>query len=358
MSCKAVSEALDDLELLKNKIVAFRNAFDSAILTPRLTARHDDTVGRISFAAREISISDYVLPSSTASLFSDVSQLIQFLDTRLPSSVAKPLSEILVPNLVSRLVSGPLTSSVPTNLSDLSTFEETLHEARNFAETLDAHDWHGSEELIRWVKNAPRMWLTRRSDSDLNTIRRLLLRGLGQPREVERVETQVLSMEDTMFTERGNDDWNAEWSDDEEEKKQVLPLSKTTGKINGKHKEDEIEDDVSAWDLDDDVAPPTTKSQNNATKSTEDEDGDAWGWGDENENQDSPTSPTSAPVAQTQKTTKSNGSAERNAPSGREVTLREMYSITALPEQILEILIQIISDADSLIQAEYVALFL
>ena len=335
--------------------MVFRKAFDLAILTPRLIPRHDNTVGRISFRAQEISISGYVPESSTASLFSDVSQIIQFLDTRLPSSVAKPLSEILIPSLVSRLVSGPLTSSVPSKLSGLHTFEKTLHEARTFAETLDAHGWHGSEELMRWINGAPRMWLTRRSESDLNTIRQLLVRGLGQPREVERVETQILPMEDTIFKESGNDDWNAEWSDEESEKKQELLVLKTTEKINGNHKEDEDEDDVSAWDLDDNAAPSTSESQQHATKATKDEDADAWGWGDENENQIPPTSPIATSATRTQKGARRNGNATMNAATERKVTLRETYSITALPEQILEILVQIISDADSLIQAEYVA---
>ena len=333
--------------------MAFRKAFDLAILTPRLVPRHDNTIGSITFAAQEISISDYVPESSTASLFSDVTQVIQFLDTRLPPSVAKPLSGILIPSLVSRLVSGPLTSSVPSNLTGLHTFEETLHEARTFAETLNAHGWHGSEELMRWVDDAPRMWLTRRSESDLNTIRKLLVRGLGQPREVERVESQVLPMEDTIFRESGNDDWNAGWSDEEGSKKQELPALKTTENINGNHKEED-EDGVSAWDLDDNNAAPSTGSNQNVAKATEDED-DAWGWGDENENQDSPTSPIATSATRAQKGTERNGNATMNAATERKITLRETYNITALPEQILEMLIQIISDADSLIRAEYVA---
>ena len=41
-------------------------------------------------------------------------------------------------------------------------------------------------------------------------------------------------------------------------------------------------------------------------------------------------------------------------PHEREITLKEMYHITALPEQILGILVMEVEDADALARAEYV----
>ena len=340
--------ALDDLDLLKNKIVAFRKAFDTVILTPRLNPQPDGTVGTITVNAQEIAISGYRRESSTAQLFSDVRKIIDFLDTQLPASVAMPLSEILIPSLISRLVAGPLSNSVPSDLNGISTFQATLQEGRDFAKSLDSHGWHGSEELMRWVNDAPRMWLTKRSDAGLHTIRQLLVRGLGEPREVERVETQVVSREDTMFTDSGNDDWNAGWSDNEDIK-QERPSSKHTREVNGKHEEDE--DDVSAWDLEDNTAQPATEDQDDMTASSKDDDGaDAWGWGDENENLVSPASP--PPASKTQEATRGDGGVPGKTPAQKEVTLKEMYSITALPEQILEIIIQAVSDAETLRRAE------
>jgi len=285
---------------------------------------------------------------STETLFSDMNTMIEYLSTHLPSSIAVPLSESLLPSLTSKLVSGPLSSSVPPDLDGIPAFKATLNQVQKFTDSLDAHHWRGENNLRQWMQDAPQVWLTRRSEYALHMIRKLLARGLGDPRTVERVETQVVTKDDGMFVNNGNnEDWNAEWSDNEapNDMKGDEALPQDTQVHEGE------EEDVSAWGLDDDTDHDNVENGADPNKVVEDE-GDAWGWGNDNETDEAVKSPRPHPPSAP--SPKRNGTIAKAAQSERQLTLRETYKITALPEQISEIIFEVVSDANTLARLKYV----
>ena len=289
---------------------------------------------------------------STESLFADFESMMDFLESALPKSVVGPLSELLVPSLVSRLVTGPLSSCVPPDLSGLVGFESTLSHVNSFAQTLDARGWPGSSGLSRWASDAPKVWLTQRSDTSLHSVRQLLLRGLGEPRSVERVETQKVAQDDEVFQGQGNaDDWDASWSDNEGASK-----LRTTAVPKEKPGEaDDNDGDAWGWDDNENEEPgegDSSKRVDPAPSDDEDE-SDAWGWDEDEEQKQASSSASKKSPNHAPSEGQSNGKPTNKKPTEREITLRESYFITALPEQILEIVVQVVDDADSLMRASH-----
>lgn len=275
--------------------------------------------------------------------------LVDYLSVHLPPAIAIPLSEILMPSLISRLESGPLLSSVPADLEGIADFQYTLDLVLSFANTLDKHGWHGKTSLVEWTNQAPRVWLGKRRETSLQKVREALLKGLGEPRAVERIETQTVSKDEGMFAAKGsNDDWNAHWSDEEKEDNLDLSLSR-----HDETPEEVVEEDVSAWGLEDDTTKESKGQRNSQTDNITDE-SDAWGWGDEDDTAGSSKAPDLPP--RQARPPNINGGAGPKLSAERQMTLKETYHITALPEQILEVIIQVISDVERLSQPESVSM--
>ena len=292
--------------------------------------------------------------------FADLHEALGYLNARLPRPVLLPLAESLAPNLISRLLSGPLMSAVPTEIDALPGFQNTLSKVTEFGELLHSQGWQGHKELQKWVRDAPQVWLLRRSQSSLHSIRQILKRGLGSSRSVERIETQKVSSQDEIFADTNKqDDWDAGWSDDEKEPAQpTASATNTTSPTNGT-RIDYDDDDVSGWGFNEDEEGKEVKTTNDAsnqndTGQTEEDEGDAWGWGDENENQENAVpSPQRTPARpQASHNGQSRTKDKKPGSSDREITLRETYHITALPEQILEIITMAVEDADTLAHAK------
>lgn len=339
----AIVMALTKLGLLKTKINELYHGFDKVILAPRMVLGPDNNVAAISVIGDDIQVTGRLPDTDVKHLFEDIETMIDYLSTRLPPSIAVPLSELLMPGLVSQLISKWLLPSVPSSLDGMQDFQEMLALVLQLADVVDSVGWRGKEDLHDWVEQAPRVWLTKRRETSLDTVRALLSKGVGNSRMVERVETQTVSPEDKMFQGPGGggegDDWNAGWSEDED--KSNVTSTSTQG---------EKEGDFSAWDLekttdDGEIESKTTNAQDNANDDLD----EGWGWGDDDEDQES-----SAPPSRT-KTKKSTSTNKRHVQgppdsSKREVTLKEKYSITALPAAVLEIIEQVVSDAEILAQ--------
>ncbi|CAG5175650.1 uncharacterized protein ALTATR162_LOCUS8164 [Alternaria atra] len=163
----------------------------------------------------------------------------------------------------------------------------------------------------------------------------------AREKTVERVETQVISKGDALHA--GNeqeDDWAADW--DEE------------GEATEEKKETIEEEDMSAWGEDDEVADDESKEQETKEKPADAEDADDWGadWDDETDTK--PTA-TPKPAANTSEQPKTNGkTASQKQPAHQEVTLRETYTVTAIPDAIMEIILQVIVEVDTLNSPELV----
>ena len=347
-----VVEGLESLDLLKGKVLAFQKVLDQAIIVPRLQTQSEHSPRALLIDGITIRILAQQTDRSAGKLFSDVHAVVNYLDTHLPQSVSRPLLENLIPSLVSRLLGGSLASSVPPDLDGIPTFQSTLKTVLAFAKFSRSRNWRGQQDLVKWAEDAPKVWLARRSESSLHSIRQLLKRGLGNKRAVERAETQMVTRKDEMFAGNGNqDDWDAGWSDDGEEEKLTNTIADKLPSTN-KVKDDE-QDDTSAWGFDEDDADDAEHEKIDDPPHTDadaEDGGEAWGWGEDDDNGGLPTS-SRRPYPLNDKRRQDNRHQEQattNTQSEREVTLRETYHITALPEQILEMIIQVVDDADYL----------
>ncbi len=338
--------ALKNLHLFNDILEPLCKAFESLIIIPRLQVHSDGTVGTLKIDGGEISIAAGRSSDLSAQrLFVDLDLVIDFLHTRLPPSVVEPLVGFLLPRLISRLIATWLASAVPEDVDGMEDFKDTASLVKQFGERLDSYKWPGNRELIGWTNGIPNVWVRKRQEHSLNHVRQLLSKGLGATVTVERVETQVLSHNDEVLTGvAGSDDWNAGWSDGETSPsvaKETIP-PKSTG--------DEDDEDVSAWGLDEDrdgASGPLNQEQSGAA----DDDAEAWGWGDDNDG-DETAKATQAAVPRLKKPANTTGP-DTSPQAKREITLKETYNITSLPNEILEIISQVISDAAKLQTQEY-----
>ena len=337
-----------DLDSLVNSLIklnAFEDTlrplcdcFESLILLPRLQARSDGSVQSLEVDGNEILVSGRSTDLSAQALFRDLRFVMDFLCIEFPSSIREPMAKYLMPRLVSRLISTWLDSAIPENLDAMEDFEDTLSLVKGFGKALHTKGWPGTGDLIGWIEGIPGTWLRKRQELSLHRVRKLILRGLGDIETVERIETRFLSQDDEVFAGNGiGDDWNAGWSD--EEKSPTVPTNASTTSEAAK---DEDEEDVSAWGLDDDKENDVDRGGSHSLGDVG-EDTDAWGWGDEDEGQE--TAQSSHATATTPKRSRVNGTPRAVQPSEREVTLKETYNITTLPQEILAIISQVISDS-------------
>lgn len=324
-------------------------SLESMILLPRLQMCSDRTVDSIEIDRDKIYISGRSSDLSALTLFQDLSSVIQFLRTRLPPSICEPLADFLMPRMISKLISTWLGSAVPEDLDGIEDFEDTLSLVKEFGKTLDTYNWPGKRDLTKWIEGIPGVWLRKRQEISLDHVRKMLARGLGGIETVERVETQVLSRNDEVFkSSGGGDDWNAGWSDEE-----TSPTEPKGPSIASKAPHGNDEEDVSAWDLDEDKDLPTAQDGLDTSDAT-DEGAEAWGWGNDNEGEESIKSPEDSNSSP--KKLKANGPTQVAQQAEREVTLRETYNITSLPKDMLETISQVIFDAIRLETPDYASL--
>lgn len=268
------------------------------------------------------------------SLFLHLEQILAFLAKRLPGELVQSLCMVMMPDLIPRIKSAWLDSVVPASLKEIDQFQEILRAVRAFCHSLQSMNYTGFGELQDWVDSAPRVWLTKCRETALDTVRIKLAQGLGSSREVERVETQTVSRSEgaELAANRPpraaeDDDWGAAWDDGEGD---------TTAKTNqpaaeGAPESANEEDGADAWGWGEDegqnpmAAAPAPKS------TTEDDGGDAWGWGDEDTPQETPASQTAA------------------GQNTREMTLRERYKISSMPEPVLALISAILEDGALLV---------
>ena len=340
LNFEPIVHAMTKLGSLEQTLVPLCKDIERLLIVPRLQVQPNSSVQAFDVQGDRIFGTELLTDLSAESLFSDLLLLIDFFHQRLPPSVIEPLSGQLMPPLLQRLTAVWLTSAVPEDLDGMEKFEVTSKLVQGFANRIEARHWPGKAELDSWLASVPEIWLKKRSEAVLARVRNLVSAGVTSTEVVERVETQMISKNDTVFTSKdGIDEWNAEWSDEE----RISP-SKTTPSENTVSNGLAEEDDVSAWGFDDDKpnADRSAKSRN------EDENVDAWGWGDDED----PSS--SAGVI----STTSLGNAAEETANGihndprdgkqEQVTLREKYTITALPRELLNIVSQVSADCDRL----------
>jgi centromere/kinetochore protein ZW10 len=334
-SLVAAAPALEVFERLVQKV---SRDVDRVLLKPLMSKDSSGRPGKITVADDRITCGRLENDDHAATIFSDLKTIIKFLVDKLPGDICIPLSRSLLPSLTSRLDAYWLEPSIPLEMSQMSFFQTTLNEVQDFVQFLDEHKWENTVELHEWVSNAPRSWLTKRRETLLGDVRNLVFSGLKDTKTVERVETQMVSDTHDDNAEEKDDDWDTAWDEPEEDTGDAAAQPSSAQKP-----VEDDDDDTSAWDTDD-------LGDGKKTDGGDGEDGgeDAWGWGDEEGSQK-----TSSPVLAKKELPKPNSGDTASKPTQQEMTFRETYTVTAIPDGILKIIQQVISDAEALAGPEY-----
>ncbi|PSK55172.1 hypothetical protein B9Z65_2561 [Elsinoe australis] len=296
-----------------------QKAFFDHWLTPSMshgTARLRTTADR-AWLDREQRSGDFT------ELLADIEKFVGFLSEALPKDLQIPIVGPVFPDFWNQLEQSRLNAIVPVDIERLSGFDDTLTAVSRLSRTLSTTGWPGHDKVQEWIAAAPRVWLSRQREHTLQAVRTSLLSNLRQTKKAEKVETQVVSHEEQVPDENG---WDTEWKDEQGAANEAVTKSDTNGDA----------DDASAWDVEDDDNP--LSSNGHAAKANEDDDEAAWGWDDGQET--SPTKSKSEPGSTVPKSAKGN--------KGTEVTLRETYTVTSVPDILFDESIKVLLKAKQL----------
>ncbi|KAH9860517.1 hypothetical protein J1614_011848 [Plenodomus biglobosus] len=338
MDINVVVDAFVLLGLLDGAIARLSHDIDRIIVSPRISAGTSSTVPALVIQDDVIRREGTIKDGSVKSTLEDIHRIAEYLDMRLPPQIAVPLSAKLVPVMASRLISHLLLPAVPLTTTEVLGFQETLSYVLGLVAYLDELGWSGQNCLTDWVDKSAEIWLARQKEAAIARVQTLLPKKVQEKKSVERVETQLVSKGDALHVgDDQDDDWGADWDEQDE--------SNTEQK---EQKEQTDEEDMSAWGDDDDIVNESSPHDVKAATSLGEEDADEWGadWGDEEEkNANAPAQLT----AKSSEPPKANVKPlAQKAAVDQEVTLRETYTVTAVPDSILDIIQEVITDVKTL----------
>lgn len=270
-----------------------------------------------------------------------------YFSERLPEELVQSLSNVMMPVLIPRIVTVWLDSAVPSSLNEMDSFQATVEAVQHFCGTLRALHYAGFDELQEWVDNLPRVWLSKCRETALDSVRSRLAKGLGDSKVVERIETHTVSRsEGKELAANGvapDDAWDSAWSDDEAKPNTGNePQPETVDEDDGADNWGWGDDGVAADAESDETKPPLKAELTSAPG--EDDAMDAWGWGDD----DATDAPTAQAAPETEASVKT-----AEAPQTRELTLKETYNISSMPEPVLTLISAVLEDGASLVGSVY-----
>lgn len=319
---------------LDQRMTSFWHHLDEAIVGPR-TRLEADQLPKIQKTDSHLTLNGSA-DKTIASLFSDLDQVMTYLSERLPEELVYSLSNVMMPDLIPRIIGTWLDIAVPSSLAEIDEFQQVTETVKAFCNRLQSLKFDGFQELQEWVDDAPKVWLSKCRETALDSVRIKLSQGLGQPKEVERVETQtVLKSEGKELAANGvapsanDDDWGAAWDDGEGDAKQDADAKPETNEDDGT--------DAWGWGEDDNAAeePEAPAEQPREEPPVEEDPAEAWGWGEEDATESAPKEPSAAALPKDSQT--------------RELTLKETYDISSMPEPVLTLVSAVLEDAALLI---------
>ncbi|RKL41840.1 hypothetical protein BFJ72_g5178 [Fusarium proliferatum] len=197
---------------------------DAAVISPRMDVKND-TLPTIQADGEVLKLSGQA-PRSVNALLNDLETAFAFLAQKLPSDLLPSLGNFMVGDVIPKLIGEWLEIAVPPSLKEMDNFQAMIKRAREFCQSLTQHGYTGFTDLQNWVDNAPSIWLGKCRETTLDSVRSKLLGGIGEPKQVEKVEKQMVSLAEgkeitktpggaAANTEAA--DWGADWGDAWEE---------------------------------------------------------------------------------------------------------------------------------------------
>lgn len=297
---------------------------------------------------------------SIHALLDDLETVVVFIAKKLPEDLLQAVSKLMMADLVPKLVTQWLDSGVPSGLQDMDRFQGVIQRAQQFCATLQESGFSGFDELKSWADKAPMIWLGKCRDTALNTVRGRLVHGIGKPKQVEKIEKHMVTVSEgrelattgagaAADTNDWNEDWDEPWNDEEQ----------TTVEEPSNDQDAAADDGTDAWGWDDglDEQAEADPSEEPAAAGAEDDEAeddgaDAWGWGDE----DTATiAPEPEPETKQKKPKMPKKLAHQPAQQPdsrqeetRELVLKETYSISSMPEPVLDLIYSVLEDGAAL----------
>ena len=336
LNSDAILDALNSLGVGHDPIETLMDKLRSFLLQPlRRSARL-----KLSTFNVELDTLSVVLGSTIPSIdvvLDFVFALLDFFHASFSKSIQSAIAQALLPELMDVLVTDWLTPELPIDLGLLDGLDKLEQRVTVILEKLKSSQWEGQRQLQEWLDDVQRAWLNKRKAATLDAVRKAFASARGSLRQVERVERQVVptAIQGHKSSEAESDDWDRNWDD----------------KNKGRHAfeaaagvDTSDEDDTDGWGFDDaEETIATTEAPNGKPADVEDEDtGDAWGWGDE-----SPTAKQKMEMALKNEPKAPNG-ARRSQETRQEVTLTELYSISEIPDHLIEVIGRDLSDSQTI----------
>jgi centromere/kinetochore protein ZW10 len=320
---------------------------DNAVIGPRMDLTKPSLPA--IHVADDVLRTDGTTDKTIQSLFEDLEQIFTFLLEKLPSDLLESISSVMMPEVITRIITVWLDSAVPASLTEMDEFQEIIKFARDFCAALQRLGLGGFGELREWVDSAPRVWLGKCREAALDSVRSKLAQGLGESKQVEKVEKQMVSRTEgkdlaanTTIADIEDHGWDEAWHHEEghaQESESAEPFSVPAQQVEGD------DDGTDAWGWNDDnTAEEAAEEAKEESKNDEEDPTAAWGWGDDVQNEDASEPalpPPSKPTAAQEKETT------------RELTLKEIYYISSMPEPVLALIFAIVQDGAILTQEGY-----
>jgi len=349
-----ITAAMKELGVLESHVARLYRELDAVVIGPRFSEAADGAVAELHVAAEHVGVSGRSESHDLASLADNVKKLITFLQDRLPEEATSLLLERLLPNLLVQLVNEQLDPSVPVAVDELVAYGPSMQHIQDLANFIAELDIEVPSEgdLSEWIERLPQNWLSRRREEALNLLRSTCYSAVARTKTAERVETQMVSSDDVMVAgEQQDEEWNEDWGEEEEDAKptQAAPETQEDG------------EDAEGWGWGDGEGDEANKGDaKDNKKEAEDEDAEGWGWGGDEDAADEGVKDAAAEAsssAQTKSPSKAPAKSDRprkpKEVTQQEITLRESFRITAIPDTLLDLINAVLTDASAISQPDF-----
>ncbi|GFP55560.1 centromere/kinetochore protein zw10 homolog [Trichoderma asperellum] len=361
---------------------------DAAVVSPRMDALRSNSAGiKVEGDVLELAGS---ADASAESLLSDLEQILTFIAQKLPANLLQPLANIMMSDIISKLTQEWLNPAVPSGLRDLDKFQALVSKMKGFCEELQRSGYTGLEQIQDWASKAPTIWLEKCRETSLNSVRVNITSGIGESKRVEKIERQMVSIAEGKELSRtgagavaDTNDWGDNWGEAWDDDKANEPTIEANVQKDAPGGDDDDTTDAWGWDDNEDANKDTKMEEEPAEKEAagaddgddgadawgwgdnddanedvnqpaeakkitetpdEDDGADAWGWGDDGGDAASaPAVPAPAPTSTARKIRPSKAKEETI-----ELVFKETYSISSMPEPVLELIFSILEDGAAL----------
>ncbi|KAJ6782163.1 hypothetical protein PWT90_06974 [Aphanocladium album] len=334
---KAYKEVDERLEQLWHNL-------NTSIVSPRMNYKATTLQG-ICANADELSFSAST-DHSIENLLADLETIFLFVAKKLPSDLLPNFSSQMVADVMPKLIDEWLNTAVPSSLQNMDAFQHAIQRTQQFCTVLSEHGYTGLERITTWAEKAPMTWLGKCRDTALDGMRNRLVGGIGAPKQVEKVEKHMVTVaegKELATTGAGaaadTADWNDDWGEAWNEEQTVEP----TGEAEDTPMDND--DGADAWGgWGEDVEESQGEPKGDAA-AADDDGADAWGgWDDDAAPEPAPKAKSAAKPKPAKVVQKSKPPVEQT----RELVLKETYSISSMPEPVLELIFSILEDGQAL----------